>query len=293
MSLSQNFPPNLPRGLRRRLIEIGNAKDGNIDLSDAALILAASERPGVKLLPYQRHLESLADEVRIYAGETEPEGIEIGGAGLDLRIEALVQVIARRYGYGGSEALFDDPDAANLMRVIDNRSGMPETLGIIYISTARALGWDVCGLDFPGHFLIRLEADGERRIIDPFGGGVTVEAADMRGMFKAVAGNHVELTPDHYRAISNRGVLLRLQNIIKSTALQGKKWGEALQVMERTLLFAPDETELWLEAGQLHAKLDHVEDAVRVLEEYVNRTSGEDRRYNASVLLQELKTRLN
>ncbi len=282
-----DIPPGTPMDIRRRLTEIGTADDVGIDLGPAALILAASQRPGVALEPYLRHLETLAADVRVYAGGTESE------AGLDLRIEALVQVIVRRYGYGGTEAVFGDLDAANLMRVIDSRSGLPVALGILFICTARALGWDISGLDFPGRFLVRLEAGGKRRIIDPFAAGAAVDAPAMRGMFKAVVGNHVELTPRHYRDIGNRDILLRLQDNIKSHLLRGQRWDDALGVIETMVLFAPGEVELWHEAGLLHARLDHVEDAVLALEEYLRRTGAENERYNTSVVLQELRTRLN
>lgn len=278
---------DIPMDIRGRLTEIGTADDAGIDLGASALILAASQRPGVALEPYRRHLRALAADVRVYAGGTGSE------AGLDLRIEALVQVIVRRYGYGGTEAVFDDLDAANLMRVIDSRSGLPVALGILFMSTARALGWDISGLDFPGRFLVRLEADGARRIIDPFAGGAVVDAPDMRGMFKAVAGNHVELTPKHYRDIGNRDILLRLQDNLKSRLLRGERWDDALAVIETMVLFAPNEPGLWHEAGLLHARLDHAAEAVRALEEYLRRTGNEDARFNTSVLLQELRTRLN
>ena len=277
----------LPLDIRERLTEIGKADDGDIDLGLAALSLASGQRPGVPLEPYQRHLDGLARDVRAYAGGTEPD------VGLDLRIEALVQIIVRRYGYGGTDAVFDDLDAANLMRVIDSRSGLPVAIGILFIVTARALGWDISGLDFPGRFLVRLEAGGTRKILDPFAGGAVVEAPDMRDMFKAVAGNHVELTPGHYRAMSNRGILLRLQGNIKIRLLRGERWDDALEVIETMLLFAPSEAELWREAGLLHNRLDHVGGAVRALEEYLRLTGGGDARYNTSVLLQELRARLN
>ena len=277
----------LPLDIRERLTEIGKAGDGEIDLGLAALSLASCQRPGVPLEPYLRHLDGLAADVRAYTGGTEPD------VGLDLRIEALVQVIVRRYGYGGTDAVFDDLDAANLMRVIDSRLGLPVAIGILFIATARTLGWDISGLDFPGRFLVRLEAGGTRKILDPFAGGAVVETPDMRDMFKAVAGNHVELTPGHYRAMGNRDILLRLQGNIKVRLLRGERWDDALETIETMLLFAPGEAELWREAGLLHARLDHLADAVRALEEYLRRTGGGDARYNASVLLQELRTRLN
>ncbi len=281
----------LPLDIRQRLTEIGKAGDGDIDLGLAALSLAAGDRPGVPLEPYRRHLDGLARDVRAYTGGAEPPADT--DTGLDLRIEALVQIIVRRYGYGGTDAVFDDLDAANLMRVIDSRSGLPVAIGILFIATARALGWDISGLDFPGRFLVRLEAGGTRKILDPFAGGAVVEAPDMRDMFKAVAGNHVELTPGHYREISNRDILLRLQGNIKSRLLRGKRWDDALEVIETMRVSAPGAAARGREAGLLHNRLDHVADAVRALEEYLRRTGGGDARYNASVLLQELRARLN
>jgi len=179
------------------------------------------------------------------------------------------------------------------MRVIDSRQGLPVAIGILFIVTARALGWDISGLDFPGRFLVRLEAGGARKILDPFAGGAEIKARDMRDMFKAVAGNHVELTPGDYLDMSNRGILLRLQGNIKSRLLRGKRWDDALEVIETMTLFAPGEAELWREAGLLQNRLNHVAEAVRALEEYLRRTGGGEARYNASVLLQELRARLN
>ena len=276
-----------PPDIRARLVKIGEGADEDIDIAEAALILAAADRPGVALEPYRRHLDRLVADVRAYAGGTEP------AVALDLRIEALVQVIVKRYAYGGTEAVFDDLDAANLMRVIDNRQGLPVVIGILFIHAARVLGWPISGLDFPGRFLVRMEFEGERKILDPFGGGRVLEARDMRDMFKAVAGAHVELTPEHYRDVGNRDILLRLQGNIKTRLLRGERPEDAVEVLETMLLFAPDHAKLWREKGMLHARLDDVKEAVEALEEYLRRRGGEGKRYKASILLQELRARLN
>jgi regulator of sirC expression with transglutaminase-like and TPR domain len=202
-------------------------------------------------------------------------------------------VIIKRYGYGGTQEVFDDLDAVNMMRVIDSRSGMPIVIGILFMQTARTLGWDICGLDFPGRFLVRLEAGGERRILDPFAGGTVVEPRDMRDMFKAIAGNHVELRPEHYRDMGNRDILLRLQGNIKIRLLREERFDDALETLEVMLLFASDKPELWRETGLLHARLDHIKDAVRALEEYLRRCGANEARYNTSMLLQELRAQLN
>ena len=277
----------LPLDIRARLTEIGGGEDGAIDLFETALVLAAADRPGARLEPYRRHMEGIISEVRTYVGSTEPL------VPLGLRMEGLVQVIIKRYGYGGTQEVFDDLDAVNLMRVSDSRSGMPIVIGILFMQTARTLGWDICGLDFPGRFLVRLEAGGERRILDPFAGGAVVEPRDMRDMFKAIAGNHVELRPEHYRDMGNRDILLRLQGNIKIRLLREERFDDALETLEVMLLFAPDKPELWRETGLLHARLDHIKDAIRALEEYLRRCGTDDTRYNTSMLLQELRARLN
>ena len=277
----------LPLDIRARLTEIGGAEDGAIDLFESALVLAAADRPRARLEPYRRHMEGIISEVRTYVGGTEPL------VPLGLRIEGLVQVIIKRYGYGGTQEVFDDHDAVNMMRVIDSRSGMPIVIGILFMQTARTLGWDICGLDFPGRFLVRLEADGERRILDPFAGGTVVEPRDMRDMFKAIAGNHVELRAEHYRDMGNRDILLRLQGNIKIRLLSEERFDDALETLEVMLLFAPDKPELWRETGLLHARLDHIKDSIRALEEYLRRCGTDETRYNTSTLLQELRARLN
>ena len=276
-----------PLDIRARLTEIGGAEDGAIDLFESALVLAAADRPRARLEPYRRHMEGIISEVRTYVGGTEPL-VPFG-----LRIEGLVQVIIKRYGYGGTQEVFDDLDAVNMMRVIDSRSGMPIVIGILFMQTARTLGWDICGLDFPGRFLVRLEASGERRILDPFSGGTVVEPRDMRDMFKAIAGNHVELRPEHYREMGNRDILLRLQGNIKIRLLREERFDDALETLEVMLLFAPDKPELWRETGLLHARLDHIKDAVRALEEYLRLCGADEARYNTSMLLQELRAQLN
>ncbi len=275
-----------PPDIRARLVRFGALADGRIDPAETALVLGSVERPGVSMEPYRRHLKRLAAEAAAYADSAD------GPGGLGLRVETLAQVIARRYGYGGAEDAYDDPDSTNLMRVIDRRRGLPVALGIIYIHVARALGWPICGIDFPARFLVRLEDDGNRVIFDPFDGGRLLSAKDMRDLYKAVAGNHAELTPAHYRALENRDVLVRLQNNIKVRLLRAENLEEAVETVETMLLFAPGRAALWREAGLLHARLDNVPAAVAALEEYLRHSTGDPARYRTSVLLQELRGRL-
>ena len=92
---------------------------------------------------------------------------------------------------------------------------------------ARQQGWSAAGLAFPGHFLIRIDHGGERAIVDPFNGGKVCGAGDLRDLLKAMQGADAELTPDHYADVSDREILLRLQNNIKLRLMQLKQADKA------------------------------------------------------------------
>lgn len=273
----------LPPANRARLQDLQGIRDDDVDLAAAALNIAGLHRAGTSLAPYLRHLETLVQEVGLYAGRN-PD--------IDRAVEALVQVIAKRYGYGGDDETFDDLEAANFATVIDERRGLPVALGILYIHVARAQGWSAGGIDFPGRFLIRLEVEAERRILDPFDGGRTLDPRDMRDLLKVGAGLGAELTPDQYREIGNREILLRLENNLKVRHLRAERFDEALRVIETMLLFAPDTSSLWREAGMIHARLDHVREAIWALEEFLRLDTSAESRYSATVLLQDLRDRL-
>jgi regulator of sirC expression with transglutaminase-like and TPR domain len=273
--------------VRSRLTKFGKQSDQDIELADAALHLAAARRRGIKLEPYHRHLAHLVSDVGRYsrADEEDPD--------LEIRVEALRQVIASRYGYLGTEEAFDDLDCANLTHVIDRRSGLPVLMSIIYLHVANKLGWAAKGIDFPGRFLVRLEHQGERILIDPYAGGGEVTTPDLRDFIKVFVGNHAELSPALYAEANNREILLRVQNNIKVRQLRDKNLDDALETIEAMLLFAPGESKLWREAGLLYARIDNVKQAVAALEEYMRLDSADSARYSITNLLQELRARLN
>ncbi len=274
--------------IRAKLIHIGALPDGHLDLTETALTLASIEHSGVPIEPYRRHLQRLASDVGVYAGSGDH-----GQGGIERRQQALRQIVAKRYGYGAADDAYEDPDNANFMRVVDRRRGLPVVLGILYLHVARTLGWSMSGLDFPARFLVRLQHESRRVVIDPFDGGRVISPEGMRELIKAVSGNHAELTPGLYAEISNRDILLRAQGNIKSRLLRAERLEEALEVIKTMLLFAPQAAALWREAGLLYTRLDNIKAAVSALEEYMRYNTGDSTRYRTSILLQELRERLN
>src|SRR5438477_3775810 len=224
------------------LRELGASGERVLPIAEAALALASFERPRVPPTHYREHLQLLARDVGRHPGAA-------GNAAA--RARALNEIMLLKYGYSGDALSYDDPQNANLMRVVDRRKGLPVALGILYMHTARAQGWESVGLAFPGHFLVRLGEGAERLILDPFHGGQVCEAAMPRELLTATAGQEIELSPEHYAPVSDRDVLLRLQNNVKSRLLQAGRQEHALRIIDTMLMLAPDLAELWYDSGML------------------------------------------
>jgi len=248
-----------PETCARFLRELDALGAAPLPIAEAALALASFERPRVAFRRYRDHLRQLARDV----------GRHPGAAGvLSARARALNEIILLKYGYSGDELSYDDLQNANLMRVVDRRKGLPVSLGILYIHTARAQGWDIAGLAFPGHFLVRLAEGAERVIVDPFHGGQICGAAELRELLKAAAGREARL-------------------------LQAQDHERALAVIETMLMLAPDLAELWREAGMLHRHLGNMRAAGAALEQYVVRAPDGAARHQAAAILQQLRIQLN
>lgn len=273
--------------IRKSLGELGTLADDEIDLAEAALVLASAERPRAGLEPYRRHLARISAEVGAYADSAR------GPLSLGDQADALSHVLTRRYGYSCDEETFDDLDAANLMRVIDTRRGLPVALGILHLHVAGVLGWQMAGLDFPSRFLIRMEKDGERAVVDPADGCRILEVADLRAILKAAEGLEAELTPGGYAPMSRRAILYRLQNNIKVRLIRAGRMAEALKIIETIALFAPQAADPWRESGIINARLGNCSAAVAALEEYLKFDDDPTNRREAHALLQEMKSKIN
>ena len=264
---------------------IGDGYGSGFDIFAGALALAALERPQIELTSYRHHMEKIIGDVKASAKESLDS--------LEECIVALRQAIVFDNDYHGDIETYDDIQNANIMRVIDRRKGLPVSLGILYLQAARAQGWRACGLNFPGHFLIQLEYDGQRAIIDPFSDGATCVPYELRQRLKATIGNQAELAPQYYAAVTDRDVLLRLQNNVKLRHSQRGESTRVIRIIKVMLLFAPTETTLWFEMAAQEASLGNLQAAITALDEYLKREFRNGPRHEAALLLQRLKRRIN
>lgn len=266
------------------LRRVGREDDSRIDLAEAALMLAAFGRSDAPVDPYRDHLGRLAVETA--------EAVS-GANSLEDKVDAVNAVLFEHHGYQGDSKSYDDMQNADLMRVIDRRKGLPVALGILYIHVARAQGWRCDGTNFPAHFLVRLESEDAATMVDPFHGGQELDRDALERRLESLIGGGTELEPEYCAAVSNRAVLIRLQNNIKLRAMESGDVAHAAEILHTMTLIAPNQAEPRCELAALRIRNGEVKGAIRLLEEFTVETTDRSARDSVLAYLTRLRSRLH
>lgn len=242
-------------------------------------------QPNVSLEKYQNHLKNLCDEVaqayvRALCGKNCDSAM--------LQLEVLRSVLSQAHGYGGDIKDYDHIQNASLIRLLDRGVGLPITLAILYIHVARAQGWNICGLNVPGHFMCRIQYGAEHLIFDPFNACQVVEASDLRSIVKQALGANAELSSAYFEPCANRDILVRLQNNIKFRQIEVEDYAGALETVQAMQMMNPEEYRLYLDAGVLYARNQQPKAAIANLERYIEQSPSADDRHDALLLLEHI-----
>ena len=267
-----------------QLKAIGNVDDQTIQIGRTAILLSALDHPTLDLEPYFQHLVQIEADARerltaLRRGMSEAEAVA----------RVLADTIANRHGYMGDNDTFDDPQNADIIRVIDRRRGLPVSLGILYLDVAHSLGTRAQGLNTPGHFLLSIGEGEQARIVDPFNGGVVLNFDELRPWQPTPS-----MPSPEYGPVGRREVLLRLLNNIRTRSLASKDMVRSLAIAERMVIISPRQPELWLDLSRANEAVGKLKNAIHAAQSCVSlagteTTAGRE----ATFALASLRRRLN
>jgi regulator of sirC expression with transglutaminase-like and TPR domain len=232
----------------------------------AALRLARLEYANLDPAPYLRQLDVMAETVR--------ERFTANSA-LDTRarLAAVTRYLYGDLGFTGDRQHYDDPRNSFLNVVIDRRSGIPITLAVVFLEVADRAGLAAEGVNFPGHFLVRVpvreEGAGRSLLIDPFHGGAEISEADCRHLLRTHLGEDAELDHSMLAPAGKHDILIRMLLNLKRAYVRMRSFPQARDVIE--LLLGLDKTALTevRDRGLLAYHLEDFPAALRDLQEYL------------------------
>ena len=215
--------------------------DEEIDLAEAALLIARTEYPNLDLPPQLKRLDHMAAQVAI-----DPEGSCLGN------VIALNEYLFEREKFSGNENEYDDPRNSYLNDVLDRKTGLPITLSLVYMELARRRGLPVVGMSFPGHFLVKYLTGPGEIIIDPFHKGSVLSRQDCEAQLKKNFGEDAELETEFLAAATNKQILARMLNNLKGSYFRRRNFPRVLTMIEMALAIDPGSKEELRDRGMVY-----------------------------------------
>ena len=92
----------------------------------------------------------------------------------------LNRVLFHEFDFRGARKEFENPENSFLHRVIARRRGLPITLSVLYILTARRIGLELEPIGLPGRFMVGCFKSDRPFYIDPWAAGKMWEVEQMK-----------------------------------------------------------------------------------------------------------------
>ena len=253
----------------RRFAEV--AKAPSPDLAPAALAIARLEYPQLDASRYLRVLDRMgaaaADRIAALGGDAD----------LPRRIAGISAYLFREQGFAGNRKHYDDPRNSFLNNVLDRRTGIPITLALVYIEVSRRAGLGIDGVNFPGHFLLRVhpeaadgpDAGGGQLIVDPFHGGAILSELDCRKLLRSHAGEEIAFDRRLLARATKPEIIVRMLVNLKRIYVRMRSFPQAHAITELLLALDPSATTELRDRGLLAYHLNDYPAALRDLEAYL------------------------
>lgn len=119
---------------------------------------------------------AMLDELGKELGEALAETADASNGSPREMAIACGQLLGGEHGFAGDRERYDDPDNSMLDIVLSRRRGLPILLSVVYVEVARRANIPLAGVGLPGHFVVGHFGSDPPVLIDPFGGGVALDA---------------------------------------------------------------------------------------------------------------------
>jgi regulator of sirC expression with transglutaminase-like and TPR domain len=247
--------PQVAEELLHALNEPGEA------LAPAALAIARVEYPALDPAPYLQRLERMGEAA---AGRLQRQD----SADTASLIATLNAYLFEELGFSGNREHYDDPRNSFLNEVLDRRLGIPISLAVVYLEIARRAGMRLEGVNFPGHFLVRVHAS-EDAIVDPFHAGALLSEVDCRQLLRQHLGEEAAFDRGLLATATRQHIVVRMLVNLKRLYVRMRSFPQARAIADLLLAVDPSALSELRDRGLLAYHMEDFASALRDLEAYL------------------------
>lgn len=272
-----------PAEARDAFTRLLQTPEAELDLAEAALLIAAEEYPDLRPGAYLSRIDAMATELKQrIRSEVEPERV----------VKAVNTYFFEEQHFKGNRDEYYDPKNSFLSDVLDRRVGIPITLAVLYIAVGERAGLPVRGVGMPGHFLVKYAPASGEIFIDAFNGR-TLTREECAKMLEEMYGGTVTLRPAMLEPATKRQILARILNNLKSLYLSRNELPRALAASDRIMLADPHLTSEWRDRGMIRLQLRMDSEALDDFNRYLAVRPEPEDANRVKQLRGELVSRLN
>jgi regulator of sirC expression with transglutaminase-like and TPR domain len=139
---------------------------------------------------------------------------------------------------------------------MDRRTGIPISLSVLYLEVARRVGVLAQGVNFPGHFLVRVAVEDAWLFLDPFTGGRMLSPSDLEELLRKTTTPDAVLEPSVIAAATKRQIVARM--LVNLAGIYGRHGDlpRSLDVLERLAIIEPSNPRIARDLRQLRSRVD-------------------------------------
>lgn len=264
MSSAYEFPSSTPLAYFASLVK----DDDSLPLLEAAASIAQDEYPDLDVQEVLGEVDVLLSRLR-RRSPSDAEPLQ--------RLRALNQFFFRDLGFGGNVNDYHDPDNSHLNVLLRTRRGIPISLAVLWLELAQGLGLKARGINFPGHFLVKINLPEGQVVIDPFTGQSLSreELSERLEPYKRRNGlvDDFDVPVGLYlQAAPSRDIIARMLRNLKEIHRTQEDWLRLIAVQDRLLILLPDAWVEYRDRGLAWAEMGDTALAARDLEVYIAHT---------------------
>lgn len=285
MSYPYDIPEASPLGYFAALV----GDDDALPLFEAATSIAQDEYPDLDVQQVLGDVDQMLARIRRRCA---------ADAGPLQRLRSLNQFFFRDMGFGGNVNNYYDPDNSYLNAVLRTRRGIPISLAVLWLELAHGLGLKARGVNFPGHFMVKVNLPNGQVVIDPFT-GQSLSREDLSERLEPYKRRN-GLVDDfdvpvglYLQAATPREILARLLRNLKEIHRTQEDWLRLIAVLDRLVILLPEAWSEYRDRGLAWAEMGELRLAVTDLETYVAHADDTLDREATMQRLQALRKAMN
>ena len=191
------------------------------------------------------------------------------GCPLDERLAAVSRLLYEVEGFHGNRDAYYEAQNSYLNEVLARRSGIPISLGILYMAVAGRAGLKMFGVNTPGHFVVGCCLGGAPVFVDPFNGGDVLDQNACKCRIEQMVGKQDVVRHGHFRAAAPVDIAARVLRNLKAAHAMERRWPQVLRVQKRLSALLPQIPQERRDLGLVYLRLGQPGKALSVLEPYL------------------------